>query len=130
MVRLLDTINVIDVESTCWEGKPPTGQVSEIIEIGICTFDVKSLEPRDKQAILVKPTRSTVSRFCTELTTLTQEEVDKGVSFSEACDILREEFQSHRRLWGSYGDYDRKMFERQCREMRVSYPTMHSRRPV
>ncbi len=122
LVRLLDTINVIDVESTCWEGKAPTGQTSEIIEIGICTFDVLTLEPVEKRAILVKPMRSTVSEFCTELTTLTQEQVDQGVSYSEACDILREDYLSNMRLWGSYGDYDRKMFERQCREMNVKYP--------
>ncbi|NEE10677.1 DNA polymerase III, partial [Streptomyces sp. SID7499] len=27
-------LNVVDVEATCWEGQPPPGQVSEIIEIG------------------------------------------------------------------------------------------------
>jgi inhibitor of KinA sporulation pathway (predicted exonuclease) len=126
LVKLLDTINIIDVESTCWEGKAPTGQTSEIIEIGICTFDVLTLEPLEKRAILVKPTRSEVSEFCTELTTLTQEEVEHGVSFSKACEILKDEYLSRMRLWGSYGDYDRKMFQRQCREMNVSYPMGHT----
>ncbi len=122
MVRLLDIINVIDIESTCWNGKTPDGQVSEIIEIGICTFDVNNLEPLEKHSIIVRPTRSRISKFCTELTTLTQEDVDKGISFSDACDILKNRFTSGRRIWGSYGDYDRKMFIRQCKEMGIPYP--------
>jgi inhibitor of KinA sporulation pathway (predicted exonuclease) len=36
---------VVDVESTCWQNGVPPGQVSEIIEIGICVFDVKSAQP-------------------------------------------------------------------------------------
>lgn len=44
-----DNIIIIDLEATCWEGKPPQGQESEIIEIGICvldTFQVKLLKIR------------------------------------------------------------------------------------
>lgn len=122
LVELLDTINIIDVESTCWQGKIPEGQASDIIEIGLCEFDVTTLESREKHSIIIKPSRSTVSKFCTELTTLTQEDVDNGVSFEEACEILNDKFLSKRRLWGSYGDYDKKMFKRQCRDLRVAYP--------
>nr|MDQ2829840.1 DNA polymerase III [Chloroflexota bacterium] len=42
MARKLDQVVVIDVESTCWEGAPPVGEESEIIEIGVCTLDVAS----------------------------------------------------------------------------------------
>lgn len=122
MVKLLNTINIIDIESTCWKGKTPENQDSDIIEIGLCEFDVATLKPRKKHSIIIKPARSRVSKFCTELTTLTQDDVDKGVSFKEACEILKDKFFSTRRLWGSYGDYDKKMFERQCRDLRVSYP--------
>ena len=34
MARKLDRILVVDIEATCWEGNPPPGQTSEIIEIG------------------------------------------------------------------------------------------------
>ena len=70
MAKLLDTIIVIDLESTCWEGPPPEGQASEIIEIGVATVDVASLRRVEKRSILVKPTRSEISDFCTRLTTL------------------------------------------------------------
>ncbi|MFW5667426.1 MAG: exonuclease domain-containing protein, partial [Coleofasciculus sp.] len=82
MSRKIDQILVIDVEATCWQGKPPPGQESEIIEIGVCLLDCHSHYAVKTESILVKPERSTVSEFCTELTTLTQEQVDQGMSFA------------------------------------------------
>ena len=71
MARKLDQILVVDVESSCWEGSPPEGEESEIIEIGICVVDTRQLQRISKHSILVRPEKSTVSDFCTELTTLT-----------------------------------------------------------
>ena len=114
-------INVVDLEATCWEGQDPPGQTSEIIEIGICELSYAG-EIGRKKSIVVKPTRSYVSKFCTELTGWTQEEVDKGVSFGDACQMLVEEFDSKARVWLSWGLYDRNMFERSCRTRGVRYP--------
>jgi inhibitor of KinA sporulation pathway (predicted exonuclease) len=120
--RLLDKLLVVDVEATCWEGSAPAGQESEIIEIGICTFDVASGDRLQKQSILVRPEHSTVSPFCTQLTTLTQQQVEQGVSFAEACTLLKEQYLSQQRVWASYGEYDRQQFERQCHSRGLSYP--------
>jgi inhibitor of KinA sporulation pathway (predicted exonuclease) len=122
MSVLLDRILVIDVEATCWRGHPPLGQEREIIEIGLCPLDVTQRQPLAKESILVKPTRSQVSAFCTELTTLTQNQVDEGISFRQACGYLRGQHQSHRRLWASYGEYDRHKFVKQCKAFNVKYP--------
>lgn len=122
MAKALDKIVVVDVESTCWEGAPRGGEVSEIIEVGVCLLDLGSLEREDKESVLVKPVRSRVSAFCTRLTTLTQAEVDLGVQFMDACNLLKKKYLSHRRTFASWGDYDRKMFEGQCRDMGVPYP--------
>ena len=65
MAKLLDKILVIDLESTCWEGPPPLGQVSEIIEVGLVVVDVATLTRGEKRSILVKPVKSQVSEFCT-----------------------------------------------------------------
>ncbi|WP_394621519.1 exonuclease domain-containing protein [Lentzea sp. JNUCC 0626] len=118
----LDEVLVVDVESTCWEGTPPPGEFSEIIEIGVCPVEVATGKRGERRSVLVRPSRSRVSRFCTQLTTLTQADVDGGVSFAEACAVLRKEFRADRRVWASYGDYDRKMFERQCADFGVRYP--------
>lgn len=63
-----------------------------------------------------------VSPFCTQLTTLTQEQVDQGISFAQACQILRSEYATKLRTWASYGDYDRRQFERQCFASGIDYP--------
>ena len=88
MARKLDRILVVDVESTCWEGEPPAGQMSEIIEIGLCMVDVAALERVERRSILVRPACSTVSAYCTQLTTLTQADVDGGIPLAEACRVL------------------------------------------
>ncbi len=122
MAKQLDQIIVIDIESTCWQGTPPVGEESEIIEIGVCTLDVASGRRLEKESILVQPERSTVSEFCTQLTTLTQEQVEQGLTLAAACSILRKKYLSKERLWASYGDYDRRQFERQCQSLKISYP--------
>jgi inhibitor of KinA sporulation pathway (predicted exonuclease) len=122
VAKKLDQILVIDLEATCWEGDPPSGQESEIIEIGLCILDVSTGKRLDNPSILVRPTRSTISEYCTELTTLTQREIDDGISLSEACEILKNKYQSKKRLWASYGDYDRWQFKNDCQLHGIEYP--------
>jgi inhibitor of KinA sporulation pathway (predicted exonuclease) len=123
MARRLDHILVIDVESTCWDGGyPPHGAANDIIEIGLVPLELATGHRLEKRSILVKPERSRVSPFCTELTTLTQEQVDGGLLFKDACRILEDEYLSQERLWASFGDYDRRQFEKQCRDQGVRYP--------
>ena len=123
MAKRLDHILVIDIESTCWPGGfPPRGEANDIIEIGLVPLEVASGRRLEKRSILVRPERSRVSPFCTESTTLTQEQVDGGIAFKDACRILEEEYLSRDRLWASFGDYDRRQFEKQCRDEGVRYP--------
>jgi inhibitor of KinA sporulation pathway (predicted exonuclease) len=122
LAKKLDQILVIDLEATCWQGDPPQGQDSDIIEIGVCILEVATGRRLEKASIVVRPERSTVSEYCTTLTTLTQEEVDQGISFREACILLQNRYSSKERLWASFGDYDRWMFERECQTHGVEYP--------
>lgn len=122
MAKRLDKILVIDLEATCWEGDPPPGQQSEIIEIGLCVLDVSTGERSEPRAILVKPQRSTLSDFCVQLTTLTPDMLAGGIDFTEACSLLINEYQSQNRTWASYGDYDRLQFMVQCEAWGLPYP--------
>ncbi|WP_328911983.1 MULTISPECIES: 3'-5' exonuclease [unclassified Streptomyces] len=115
-------LNVIDVEATCWAGQPPPGSVNEIIEIGLTVVDVGARCRVSRNRVLVRPSRSTVSAFCTELTGLTQAEVARGVPFAEACRILAEEHEAAERPWTSWGEYDRRQFARQSQADNVAYP--------
>lgn len=123
MAKRLDHVIVIDIESTCWDGGfPPRGETNDIIEIGICPLEASTGRRLEKRSILVRPERSKVSAFCTQLTSLTQEQVDQGILFKDACKILENDYRSTERLWASYGDYDRRQFEKQCRDQGVRYP--------
>jgi inhibitor of KinA sporulation pathway (predicted exonuclease) len=115
-------LNVVDVEATCWVGTPPTGESSEIIEIGVCVVDSDDWRRVERRRILVRPRRSRVSPFCTELTGLTQADVDSGVEFAAACVLIRDELRGRSRTWASWGEYDRRQFERQCAGGGAGYP--------
>jgi inhibitor of KinA sporulation pathway (predicted exonuclease) len=118
-----DAILVIDIEATCWEDDNiPPGEMSEIIEIGLCLLNPQTHELGGKQSLLIRPTRSKVSPFCTELTSITPEMVAEGMSFEAACAILQAEYQSGARLWGSWGAYDYYMFKNQANSFGVDYP--------
>ncbi len=122
--RLRSLINVIDVEATCWgEGAQPSDQVSEIIEIGISVVDVTAGVIVSTESMLVKPERSEISAFCTALTTLTPELIAReGIAFHEALRRLKKDFDAGARIFASWGDYDRKAFERQCTAMQLKSP--------
>jgi inhibitor of KinA sporulation pathway (predicted exonuclease) len=122
MARTLDRILVVDLEATCWEGEAPDGQASEVIEIGLCVLDVATGRRLENPSIVVRAEASTVSSYCTGLTTLTQEEVEAGLSLEEACRILREEYDGRKRLWASYGDYDRIKLQQECQARGIEYP--------
>ncbi|MFG1809582.1 exonuclease domain-containing protein [Streptomyces sp. NPDC049040] len=120
-----ELLNVVDVEATCWEGQPPSGEVSEIIEIGLTVVDLRAGRRLAKHRLPVRPARSKVSPFCTGLTGLTQAEVDQGLSFAEACRTLAAEHRAGELPWASWGDYDRKQFVRQCLDTETQYPFGH-----
>jgi inhibitor of KinA sporulation pathway (predicted exonuclease) len=122
MPKLLDQILVIDLESTCWEGSPPPGMTSEIIEIGLCVVDVAQLERVEKRCFLVQPVKSVISPFCTQLTTLTAGDLADAGTLAEAAAVLKKEYRGHERLWASWGDYDRNQLQRCCHDQKVVYP--------
>lgn len=122
-MKTTDKILVIDLEATCWQGVQPKDQVSEIIEIGICMLDINSGTISDNKGILVKPTKSKVSQFYTELTTITQDMLNnQGISFAEACSLLRTEYVANQYTWASYGAYDIEMIKSQCQIRGIDYP--------
>ncbi len=122
MARRFDEILVVDVKCSCWKEEPPEGEQSEIIEIGICTLNIETLKRVNREGMLVRPEHSTVGEYCTKLTTLTQEQVEKGLTFKQACARLKRRYHSLERIWASYGDNDRRRFERQCQSRNITYP--------
>ena len=100
---------ILDLEATCWQDRSLKKQ-NEIIEIGAVKFT-------DGQAVgefskFVKPLLSPVlSAFCTELTTITQVEIDTA----DAYPIVIQRFQEWINLQEPYvlcswGFYDKNQF--------------------
>jgi inhibitor of KinA sporulation pathway (predicted exonuclease) len=120
-------ILVIDVEATCWEHLPPNKFAdtrNEIIEIGITPIDIDERRAiGETRSILVIPPTTEISEFCTRLTTITPEMIAKdGIPFKQAIDILRDEYKLHRNVFASWGDYDRRSFEKNCAWNKVPNP--------
>ena len=114
---------VVDLESTCWRGRPPVGMDNEIIEIGIAVLDGKTKEIVETDSLIIKPKYSNISKFCTELTTLTAEYVNEhGMTLEEASDILVKKYRSKQRVWASWGKYDYNQFVKDCKKKKVLYP--------
>lgn len=100
-------IYCVDLEATCWDSNPPSGQVSEIIEVGLATLDTSD-DSITKEQILVRPIASEVSEFCTNLTGLTQEKLDlDGLTKEDAWNMLLHRWKRGR-YWCSWGFYDLK----------------------
>jgi inhibitor of KinA sporulation pathway (predicted exonuclease) len=115
---------VIDLEATCCDRRTvPQGEM-EIIEIGAVMADALSLQPVDEFGSFVRPVRHpTLTAFCTELTSITQQQVDRADGFREVLDRLLEwaaRYPNH--LFCSWGDYDRKQLMQDCSYHHVRYP--------
>lgn len=115
---------VIDLESTCWATKEEQGnKPNEIIEIGMAVVDIRNSKIVGTDSILVKPVYTEISEFCTKLTTITPEMAQDGVSLREAIAVIRQMHPNLKELtWASYGDYDRRQFERELCFKAIAYP--------
>lgn len=115
---------VIDLEATCSEDNTVPRHEMEIIEIGAVMLDIETLQPVDEFQVFIKPIRhQQLTPFCTNLTSITQEMVDAGVSYQEAINQLGKWTDPYQPcLFCSWGDYDRKQFYQDSQFHGVKYP--------
>lgn len=106
---------IYDLEATCWRGRPPR-KVQEIIEIGALLVNGYG-EVEDVFSRFVRPVISpNLSAFCEELTSITQEDVDRADTF----DRVIEDFQDWARVFDedyvlcSWGSFDKRMMIQDC----------------
>lgn len=114
---------VVDLEATCDENHRIPRAQTEIIEIGAVLVDADSLQPVEEFATFVKPiVHRKLTPFCTQLTSITQADVDAAPNFREAM-IRFGKFIGGRDAWFcSWGDYDRNQFERDAGRHGVRLP--------
>lgn len=118
-----DEVVVIDLEATCWETpEEAAANTSEIIEIGVCLLNVLTGEISKSQGIIVKPEISSVSGFCTELTSITPEMASNGISFEDAIGILKKVYGMRNKVVAGYGNYDQNKLAKECEHKGVKSP--------
>lgn len=122
----------IDLEATCTDdiAQKPHYR-NEIIEVGIAVLDMKTLQVAEVKQLYVRPTTTEVLSFCTQLTGITPERVADAPSFAQAMQELDSLIRKLRLegmgVWGSFGEYDRKQFMRQCAAEGVANPMQTTR---
>jgi len=106
---------VFDLEATCWRGKPPKG-IIEVIEIGAVIVN-RYGEVEDQFSRFVRPVvNPSLSGFCKNLTSITQQNVDRAKTFDKVID----DFKNWGNLYDdeyillSWGANDEHMFRNDC----------------
>lgn len=107
---------IYDLEATCWRGRPPKGN-NEIIEVG--AFKLNELgEDLGKFSRFVKPTTNPrLSSFCTQLTSITQEQVDSAYKFPSVIEDFKEwmgVYDGDDYILCSWGDFDIQFIRNDC----------------
>ncbi|GGG46988.1 hypothetical protein GCM10011403_00120 [Pseudohongiella nitratireducens] len=124
---MTELIIVCDLEATCWvDGETVPIEKMEIIEIGCVLCDLGG-NIEDEFSTFVRPVQHpTLSPFCTELTSITQTDVDDAPIFSEAMTLLDDWAANRHTMWGSWGFYDCRLLlsEQERNGVQSSYMRM------
>lgn len=110
-----DRVLHLDLELTCWEGEPPAGETSEIIQVGIVEVNTLDLRLSRKESFFVRSANTKVSEYCTNLTGITQRQVDRqGRAIYEVLNTIKNKYGSTRKVCYAWGD-DEAAIDRVCR---------------
>ena len=114
---------ILDLEATCWRSGTKVDR-QEIIEIGAVRLDPSRFEPLGDYQTFVRPVATPeLSEFCTELTSIVQDDVDAAPAFREALlDFSAWIGEGDETTLCSWGDYDLKQLHVDARRSGVSLP--------
>lgn len=106
---------IFDLEATCWSGKSG-GKKSEIIEIGALKLNSAGETLSEFGTFVFPVQHPQLSAFCTELTSITQADVDGAPHFPEALAAFQEWIGVGREAYYlcSWGFYDRNQLQQDC----------------
>lgn len=109
-------ILLVSIKTTSHETK------KEIIEIGVCNFDIKTNKKYDLVSFFVKPIYTKVTDHCTKITGVAASDLSDAVSFFDMCSFLKENYDSHKKPWASYGNFAEIIMKRQCYDQGIECP--------
>lgn len=113
---------IVDLEATCWlRGTSPDRM--EIIEIGAVLLESSRGSAVREFGAFVRPVSEPVlSDFCRELTHIAQAEVDAAAPFPEVLGRFMAWIGSEPFVLCSWGAYDLRQFETDCRRHKLPLP--------
>ncbi len=115
---------VVDLEATCDDRGAVPRHESEIIEVGAVLVEAARDQPLraiDEFQTFVRPVvHPALTAFCTELTTITQAEVDAAPGFREVALALAAFGKDA--IFCSWGNYDRNQLAADARRHEVAMP--------
>jgi ERI1 exoribonuclease 3 len=130
----LEYLLILDFEATCFdEAKIDQDnqklEVFEIIEFPILALNTKTYNIDFKFHHYIKPTvHPKLNKFCTELTGITQETVDKGISLEESFKLLfnfmkESGLDQKHHAFVTCGDWDfMTCIRNECKYKNIEYP--------
>jgi inhibitor of KinA sporulation pathway (predicted exonuclease) len=114
-------IIVFDLEATCWEGRDNAHKWREVISLGACILDLKTLEISDKFHMVCKPVRTEISEYCTRITGITKEQAENAVDFEVMTKSIMEKFQTKSFPCAAWGN-DNEFMYYESRDKDCKYP--------
>lgn len=118
------TYLVIDIEATCWANDDLDKGEMEMIQIGVVCVDDEgnTISTFDS---LIRPARSEVSAYCTDLTGITSEDVTAAADLAYVMERLGEwlrdlPVQPH--TWYSWGAWDARQIAKDCERAGIHSP--------
>jgi 3'-5' exoribonuclease 1 len=125
MVRMRYVI--VDLEATCWEQGSSLDSM-EIIEIGSVLLESSRGPVSREFDAFVRPVASPqLSEFCTRLTSIRQEDVDRADPFPEVFRRFVEWIGPEPFILCSWGAYDLNQFRQDCRRHGIELPSTFER---
>lgn len=111
---------VVDLEATCQKGSPDEF-VMEVIEIGAVVLG-EGMADMGRWERFVRPViNPELSEFCTELTSITQKQVDEACVLAEVWHELESFCHNHGVTgWASWGKWDYRQLERELAGLNVT----------
>jgi inhibitor of KinA sporulation pathway (predicted exonuclease) len=113
---------VVDFEATCDDNRSTIPRdESEIIEIGAVLCDGTTLAPIGEFQTFVRPVRHPrLTAFCTQLTTITQADVDAAPTLRDIAPAFARFAPGA--IFCSWGGYDKNQLRRECERLAIDSP--------
>ena len=113
---------VVDFEATCTNSREFPSNEMEIIEFAGIIINTK-FEIQIEFTEFIKPVRHPrLTKFCTELTSITQLDVDLAKPFPDVLENFKKVVSPYNPLFLSWGNFDKNQLVQDCKFHNCKYP--------